>query len=129
MSFSNDIKKFNEKAQKAATKIFRGSALEIFKAIILRTPVDTGRLRGNWFSTINSPSSEISDSASGTRSLGEAVTTTRQAKLGDSIYLINNLPYAEIIESGRGSNQAPRGMVGITVLEWKSKVAEQAGRL
>ena len=123
MSFSSDIKKFNDKFEKKATRVFRGSALEIFKAVILRTSVDTGRLRANWFSSINTSQSRTveENDKSGGKAIGYARQTTSVAKLGDSIYLVNNLPYAELIENGR-SDQSPAGMVGITVLEWRAKV-------
>ena len=119
MSFSNDIKKFKEKTEKAATNIFRGTALGLMNKIVLRTPVDTGRLRGNWFPTINRASDQIDGNSEGREN------TAGRAKLGDSIFFINNLPYAQVIEDG-SSKQAPAGMVKVTVAEYQSIVKENA---
>ena len=114
MSFSSDIGKWNDKVEKAATRIFRGTALSLFGKIVVRTPVDTGRLRGNWQVQLNSAPTGILE---GTK----VQSGSTKAKLGDSIYIVNNLPYAEVIENG-SSNQAPQGMVKVTVAEFKQVV-------
>ena len=119
MSFSSDIGKWNDKVEKAATKIFRGTALSLCGKIIVRTPVDTGRLRGNWQVTLNAAPTGILDSTK-VQDAGDA----KRAKLGDSVYIINNLPYAEVIENG-SSKQAPQGMVKVSVAEFKNIVARQ----
>jgi len=126
MSFSDDIKKWTEKTEKAATFVFRGTALDIFSKVILRTPVDTGRLRGNWQCTSNSlASGEIN--GTGQQSLSKVKTTTGKAKLTDTLYLVNNLPYAGVIEDG-SSDQAPQGMIKVTVLEYQNIVKENVRR-
>jgi len=113
MSFSSDISNFNEKTEKAATRIFRGSALSVFGRIILRTPVDTGRLRGNWQVQLNKP-------AKGTLTTTKAQSpdAAKKAKLGDSVFITNNLPYAQVIENG-SSKQAPSGMIKVVIAEWQ----------
>jgi len=80
MSFGKDIAKFNKKVDKVATNIFRGTALGLFGKVILRTPVDTGRLRGNWFASINRPSKLLDGSAEGYE--GEVF----RAKIADSLF-------------------------------------------
>lgn len=117
MSFDKDIERFSNNVNKAATNVFRGTALGLFGKIIKRTPVDTGRLRGNWFTSINvSPNGKDSGSYEG---------VTFKAKLGDSIYFTNNLPYAKEIENG-SSKQAPHGMIKVTVSEFENEVKRQA---
>ena len=113
MSFNGDIKRFNEKTDKAMLNVFRGTALGLFAKVIQRTPVDTGRLRGNWFANLNSPSKQMDGSGEGYEGV------TFRAALGDSIYLVNNLPYAKVIEDGNHSQQAPKGMVKVTVAEYQ----------
>jgi len=116
MSFSKDIKKWTEKAEKAALFVFRGTALDIFSKVILRTPVDTGRARGNWQCSLNNPASgEVT--GTGRSALGRAKSATGKAKVTDTIYLINNLPYIKKLEYG-SSQQAPRGMVRVTISEF-----------
>lgn len=117
MSFDKDIAKFSKKTEEAATKIFRGTSLSLFGKIVKRTPVDTGRLRGNWFSSINVK-------PSGSHNAGYEGTVNK-VKLGDSVYFTNNLPYANVIENG-SSSQAPNGMVRVTIAEFEHIVAMNA---
>ena len=121
MSFSRQIAEFNEKTKRKVTKATRGIALDLFSRVILRTPVDTGRLRGNWFVSIEKPNKNISESfdKSGSTALTSALSSVNKMKLGQKIYLTNNLPYASAIEHGHSQGQAPQGMVKVTVNEFK----------
>jgi hypothetical protein len=89
-------------------------ALEALRRIVLKTPVDTGRARGNWQTTINRlpPSEPIEPVDPITAGLPEI------SKLTDLgvIFIANNLPYIERLESGY-SKQAPNGMVALTLEE------------
>lgn len=123
MTFKNDIAKFNAKAIAKATLTFRGTALGLFSRIVLRTPVKSGRLRGNWQTQINSAPDSMLDveDKTGSGVINEAFKKMAKVKLGDSIFFINNLPYALPIEDG-SSLQAPAGMVKVTVAEFKAIV-------
>ena len=101
----------------------RKIALQMFSKVIIRSPVDTGRFRANWMvgvGTIPSGTIELNN-MSGTATIGAAQAKALGAKAGDTITLINNLPYAQRLEDG-WSNQAPGGMVGLTVQEFQSVV-------
>jgi len=124
MSFSKDIKKWTDKAERAAVYVFRGTALDIFSKVILRTPVDTGRARGNWQCSINNLASGET-TGTGRSALGRAKNATGKAKITDKIYLINNLPYIKKLEYG-SSQQAPRGMVRVTLSEYDRIVQARA---
>ena len=100
MSFSGDIGRFANKAERNSLVVFSAVSLDIFGRIIKRTPVDTGRLRNNWQITPN-------------------------IILGKSVFITNNLPYAQVIVDG-SSEQAPRGMVKVTVAEFDSIVRKAA---
>lgn len=127
MSFQSEIKEFRRKVEKAADLVFRGTALEIFSKVVKRTPVKTGRLRGNWQCEINAiPIGEVDSTPA--QALTKIVKITGQMKFTDSIYLINNLPYVEVIENG-SSEQAPQGMVKITVAEFRDTVAKNAAKV
>lgn len=105
------------------TQIGRKVALELFKRVIYKTPVDTGRARSNWQVTIGTTASgtvEIDDK-SGAATMGKAVADSRGFKAGDTIYLTNNLPYIRRLEEG-WSRQAPAGMVALTVQEFAAVV-------
>ena len=142
MSFSGDIKRFNKKTEKNISRTFRGTALSLFSKVILRTPVGNtslwktkyppkgyvgGRLRGNWQAQINSPASgelDVKDDKGG-KTIAKASGVIGKFKIGDSIFLVNNLPYAEPAENGR-STQAPSGMVKVTIAEFNRTVQAQA---
>ena len=129
MSFNGDINKFRQKVDKIATDIFRGTSVDLMSRVVVRTPVDQGTARGNWFATINSPSKEVDESIkdkNGTKSIGRAKRASQKAKLGNSIYLINNLPYIKLLEDGNHSPQAPNGMVKVTVTEFENIVEANA---
>jgi len=83
--------------------------------IIKKTPVDTGRARGNWFASIGDMSSATSE----TRSENDAIisaTMTAQKAGGAVFTLTNNLHYILGLEYGR-SKQSPAGIVRLTVEE------------
>ena len=131
MSFSGDIRRFNEKVEKAASAVFRGTALNLFRVVVKRTPVLTGRLINNWRAGINTAPTETTEATSkrGTLSTRSANSNVARAKLGDSIFYVNNLPYAQAIEDGHSQGKAPAGMVKVTVAEFKRAVAEQARKV
>lgn len=108
----------------------RKIALELFSRVILRSPVDTGRFRGNWMVAIgNIPSGTLDlEDKTGTATVSKATAATAGVKAGDVIYLVNNLPYAQRLEDGY-SGQAPAGMVGLTVQEFQQVVRQIGAEL
>lgn len=129
MSFSRDIEKFIAKTELKMERTFRGIALDLFSKIILRTPVLSGRLVNNWFIGINYQSSETTEDTDKSRraALKRSTDMTLKAKLGDSIYFVNNLEYADVIENG-GVNRRPYGMVKRTVAEFKNVVKQNVSK-
>lgn len=115
--FAIDLKQFGKVTRRQASVIFRKIALELDSRIVLGTPVDTGRARGNWFPSINAPSSKVDLEAqdkSGTQALGALNSTVGGAQLGATVWMTNNLPYILPLENGH-SRQAPEGMVDINL--------------
>lgn len=115
--FALDLKKFGKVTKEQAQTIFRKIALELDSRVVLSTPVDTGRARGNWFPSINSPSSALDMNAqdkSGSAAIGALTGVAMGAQLGDTIWMTNNLPYILPLENGH-SKQAPQGMVDINL--------------
>ncbi|MCG6540174.1 HK97 gp10 family phage protein [Pseudomonas sp. KSR10] len=110
MSFSEDIRRFNEKAVSAHNKITRLATLELFRGVILATPVKHGRARGGWTTSVGAPaaSPERLD-PSGSAAVSEVAEKTPDGA-GQVTYLSNNLPYIIALEEG-SSKQAPEGMV------------------
>jgi hypothetical protein len=123
MSFSDDIRRFTAKAVEAHGKIARTAALDLFGGVIKATPVDTGRARGNWQTSVGEPApSEIDrNDKSGVQALGEAQAKTPEGA-GQEVFLTNNLPYIYSLEYG-SSAKAPEGMVRINFARVQKMVA------
>lgn len=129
MSFQSQIKKFNDKTKLKAVRIFRGTALSIFGRVIIRTPVLSGRARGNWQTQLNRAPNSVLDvkDKNGAAAITQAGKAVSRAKLGDTLFLINNLPYIEPLENG-SSEQAPTGMVKVSIAEFQARVKENVRR-
>lgn len=97
-----------KRSLKTVNKIYRAAGIRIFSDVIHDTPVDEGRLRGNWFLSTGSPSKKKTKSAKNRGTLYIAKTFPVDA-LGERIFLTNNLPYASVVEYGRYPNPAKRG--------------------
>jgi len=128
-NFSLDVSKWCGKSLDRIDIVSRKIALEMFRRVILRTPVDTGRARGNWQSTVGAPAFGTLEETdkSGRAAIARATTACLAWKTvsGASILLTNNLPYIERLEHGH-SKQAPAGMVAVTVAEFGGVVQEEA---
>ncbi len=110
-------------------EVIRGTLLDMTRRVILKTPVDTGRARGNWQASINTPASgelETRDKI-GSATISEAAPETQSAP-GQIYYLTNNLPYAQRLEYGY-SNQAPSGMVRLTLTELNRSINAEIAKL
>ena len=122
--FVDDVKKWEKKTADKLDLATRQIALQIFARIVLKSPVDSGRFRGNWQVAIGSaPDGTLElDDKTGTATITKGTATSLGMNAGDTIYFANNLPYAQRLEGGY-SQQAPAGMVALTVQEFQSIVA------
>jgi hypothetical protein len=104
------------------SKIVRLSALEIFRRLVVKSPVDTGFYRSSHDVTIGAissfvpPKSKKGGKGKGGQNLQDRFNeaSTRLAgvnsvKGGITIYFTNNAPYANALEHGH-SQQAPQGI-------------------
>lgn len=101
--------------------------IDILRRVILKTPVDTGRLRGNWLVAIGSPATgTVSRSdKEGDEAIREGSAVITGLSEAQAIHITNNLPYAARIENGH-STQAPAGMVAVTLAEVEAFFARNA---
>jgi len=119
-SFSMQLNAFKLKSEKQARLVVQKIAMEAFKRVIYRTPVDLGRLLGNWGVQVGSPYMGYNDTASTTDHAAQAaaIASTVGTWNGQgSIYLCNNTQYAIPIEYGHSKIKSPQGMVRVTVAE------------
>ncbi|MGA0608831.1 hypothetical protein [Caldimonas sp. KR1-144] len=126
-TFGRSLQRFAEKAGRNADLVIRKVAVDMNSRIVLRTPVDTGRARGNWQTTIGSPATGQLSVEDPTGASTVAAATRRLAgfRSGPSIFIMNNLPYIERLEYGH-SGQSPQGMVRVTAREFLNLVNTEA---
>jgi len=125
-NFEAQLRGFGIKTMRQVDQVRRASALELFRLVIFATPVDSGRLRGNWQTTINSAATgeRATDDPTGGMALAEAMANL--GGLTDVVWFVNNLPYAERIEYEGWSRQAPEGMVRRHLAQWQRIVTAKA---
>lgn len=127
MSFAQQVATFAAKSEKAIDQTVRAITYALFAEVIDRTPVDTGRLKGNWQVSQGAPvggTVEITDKDGGTTKTKVAVG---MGGWGSVTYLTNNLPYAYRIEyDGWSHTKAPAGMVRVSFARIQQIVAREA---
>lgn len=128
MGFADDVAKWSAKTQAKIETAFRKISLDVFTEVILMSPVDEGTFRGNWQCAIgNVPQGTLDlTDPSGTATIAKVDAEVLGLKAGQTIFLVNNLPYAQALEYGH-SQQAPGGMIRLTVQRWKP-IVEAVGR-
>lgn len=144
-TFAIDVRKFCAKTIAQARLVVRRVALDIFGKVIVGTPVGNpsswkrpksapsgyvgGRLRGNWQTSVARPAEgEIEreqQEEEGPVQAESALVALAWSGEG-SIFLTNNLPYAEAIEYGHHSSQAPHGMVRVAMASYPGIIEHRA---
>ncbi|WP_414707838.1 hypothetical protein [Pseudomonas sp. UBA6562] len=87
-----------------------------------------GRFRGNWQFSIDSPATNELDriDPSGNEAISALLNQVQALTIGQTAYIVNNLPYAIPLEYGH-STQAPGGMVRVTLANFQ-RIVDQAIR-
>ena len=117
-SFSVDLAKFGQKAIDNGEKIIRKIGFDMHTRIVQRMPKDTGRATANQQISINSLplGSVLEFDKSGNATISKGVDALARFKLGDTIFLYNNVEYIIPLEYGH-SKQAPGGMFRVSFEE------------
>ena len=128
MSWTNKPTNFALEIQKVGDEHLRKVSAEMLQGVIMASPVMDGAFRSNHRVTVNKTTNETVPS-NGNRSpkgtldqqvFAEGAGQILQAKLGDNVYIQNNLPYALRLENGH-SQQAENGIYALTFLSVASK--------
>jgi hypothetical protein len=149
MSFTLDLKAAAAKFNSRADAFVRAVVMEVDRSLVEKSPVGNadlwanpankpkgyvgGRFRANWqYGEGRAPEGELYEGGGPFPSPQECMEReTSKIKIeaaGKVHYLVNNLPYAQAIEDGHSSKQAPAGVVGITVIEFQAIVAETVAK-
>lgn len=125
MGWSVNLSKLANKYKNDMDKTVRAATILMAQKVVLRTPVDTGRLRANWqfgVGSINTATTESTDS-SGAAVISNIASQALASPVGGKTYLSNNLPYASRIEyEGWSKTKAPQGMVRISLAEMPAAI-------
>ena len=108
-------------SQFALQVVAEGTALQkkivgdMLQGVVMQSPVDEGTYRGNHRISINAPDGNWDNThdVSGVLTMNKGYGVSSKSKLGDLVYIQNNLPYAMALEVGH-SQQAPHGVYSVT---------------
>lgn len=123
--FGKKIRVTGDTVQDNAGKLARKVGLAVDAAVVLATPVDTGRARSNWQVEIGAapagtvpPFAEGQEGSTAGANAQAAIEAGSQAiaqyKEGETIHITNNLSYIGRLNEG-WSAQAPEGYVETAV--------------
>jgi len=135
--FSRRITLRGRKVAEGADALVRKVALAADQAVVMGTPVDTGRARSNWIASVGSPASAVIDAyapgeagsteaANTQAAMDQAASVISGYDAGEEIHITNNLPYIQRLNDGY-SAQAPANFVEQAVMEAAQVV--QFGRI
>ncbi|WP_404943636.1 HK97 gp10 family phage protein [Pseudomonas sp. NY8938] len=93
----------------------RTISLEVLQQIVLASPVDTGRFRGNNIVSIGAPVYTNLDTVdpSGGETISRGLSVMTGLEPYTQVFIQNNLVYAVPLEDGH-SKQAPAGIYGVS---------------
>ena len=136
-SFAADLRKFAQATERNLNDTVRQVVLELGTRIVQRSPVDTGRFRGNWQIAAGGPDVRTNEPFD-KQALGSQPSATtfdrwkgevNAATIGSTLYITNSLPYAARLEYEGWSQQAPAGMVRVTVTEYEQIIRQAIAKV
>lgn len=141
-TFALDLQKFAEKAKSNVSVVVRKTAIDLLTAVVMRTPVGNpdlwkskppkgyvgGRLRANWNVSLVTPDESTTDATdkTGAGAIARGNEAIGQADGIKDIWMVNALPYAIPVEYGHSPQQAPAGMVRVSVAEFQQYASAAA---
>jgi hypothetical protein len=122
------IKKYSATIGKLTADNVRRVVTKAFETLIRTSPVDTGRFQPNWMGSVGSPDTRTNEEThkvtTGSAPTGAEIAHLAPAlriRLGQHIYISNNLDYAQALENGH-SKQAPLGVLHKSAREVESRL-------
>jgi len=136
VTFSADLTAYINRTNRRASEVQRAVALQLTSSVITRTPVDTGRLRGNTNVEIGRADGSTSASRTEQQALSAGRAKIAEFDPGDVLFITNAMPYMRKIEYGQYgsgpktvngySRQAPQGVFRVTAEEFAQAVRRAA---
>jgi len=140
--FNKEVTQFANSIPGKVTVMQKRIVLQALRRLVEKTPVDTGRARGNWQVTISSPA-EGQVSGDWPKTAGPPKTERPPLRSEDRatiqkgmaaltglpkfqvVWISNNVDYIEFLEHG-SSTQTPEGMLAVTIEELRNMFKETA---
>jgi hypothetical protein len=125
---AKDLKKLTSTVKKNMAETVIKTAVMAGSSVIIGTPVDTGKARGNWQTSIDSPILSAIDrnDPAGNEAIKELGTVSQRfTVLNKIINLTNNLPYINRLNTGWSKKAAP-GYIERAISATVAQVKEDA---
>ncbi len=123
--FSKGLDKFLDKeVDEAFIDLKNNIALDIFSGLVRVSPVDKGRFRGGWSTSLDNPSDFIPPEGLSSYPAPDESTALTPIAGGEArqmIWITNNLPYGATLNDGH-SKQAPAGFFDMEVERVRSNI-------
>ncbi|HCY86594.1 MAG TPA: hypothetical protein DHV36_15780 [Desulfobacteraceae bacterium] len=120
--FASSLMALADYVDGSVEKVIRKACIDLYRAIVERTPVDTGRAKANWM--ISTSDRDLTIDHDDGFSFAEINALIDEEAMGfsfelhdDVVIITNNLEYISELENGT-SKQAPRGMVSVSLAEF-----------
>ena len=142
MSFKSDLANFTAKAIRKNNQVVRKIVIDMGTSLVLRTPVGNpslwqsapppgyvgGRARANWqYGTGEMPAGALDAiDTHGNSTINKIIGGIQASKPASIHWIANNLPYIKRLEEGWSKQQAPEGMLRLTVMEFEQTVKSAA---
>ena len=108
---------FADQVDEEVVKRVRTIALALLSEVDQRSPVLSGRFRGNNIVSIGSPvyATSVDVDPGGNETIRRGMAALSGLEPYTQVFIQNNLPYAERLENG-WSDQAPTGIYGLSFI-------------
>ena len=144
--FEVNLAKIIKKAKANGEAVARKVAIDLSTKVILKTPVDTGITRNRWALALNrTDETQYGADKSGSNAQIRNFGALSAFKVGDTIFITNNMPNIRVLEYGLYGNppgsangpktingystQAPAGFVRITYRDVVSQFSSIAAQV
>lgn len=117
---ARQLRELGKRIEINADKLIIETSLAVLSELVVGTPVDTGRARGNWLVGRGSPRRPLPETIaslidpSGQQTIQTGASSIRQRRPGVVLYISNNVPYIGRLNDG-SSAQAPSGFIEMAV--------------
>ena len=118
--FSNALTALADHTTGSIEKVIRKACIDLYRSIVEKTPVDTGRAKASWGLSTHHADDEASENMTpeeAVQVVSDNISDFTFKAQDDQVIIYNNLEYIEYLENGT-SQQAPSGMVSLSLVEF-----------